>query len=349
MASNSGKITISDVAQAAGVSKQTVSRVINDRPDVAKSTRNRVLTLIHEMGYQPDPIARSMKGRTHTLGCITPNLADPIFSIIVEYAQSEARRQGFFVLTGSASTVEEMEPLLGEMLNRRVDGLLVINPREDERYKLLHPLLDEKLPIVYIKNTPGGESVSAVAVDDTKGGYLATKHLLNLGHRRIATIIGPKNEECTAQRLEGYLKAHREVEIETNDSFICMGDWTPKSGNEAIKKLASGKGAFTAVFAQNDRMAVGAVRALRELGYRVPDDISIVGYDDIPLASYFDPPLTTIKQPIDQFGVEGVRMLIEATKLGEHKPKTITLEPQLVERATTMQYHGKKGGDADRK
>lgn len=345
MASDSGRITISDVAHAAGVSKQTVSRVINNRPDVAKSTRDRVLMLIQEMGYQPDPIARSMKGNTHTLGCITPNLADPIFSSIVEYAQSEARRQGFFVLTGSASTAEEMEPLLREMLNRRVDGLLVVNPKEDERYKLLHPILGD-LPVVYIKNTPGGEPVSAVAVDDTKGGYLAARHLLDLGHRRIATILGPKNEECTSERLKGYRRAHREAEVGLDEALIIQGEWTAISGNEAIKKLVRSKVPFTAVAAQNDRMAVGAVRALRELGYKVPDDISVVGYDDIPLATFFDPPLTTIKQPVDQFGVEGVRMLIEAIRLGTHTPKTVTLEPQLVERATTMFYSRIEGGDA---
>ncbi len=337
------RVTIHEVAKEAGVSRQTVSRVINDRPDVAPDTRSRVKEVIARLGYQPDVIARSMvKGYTHTIGCITPNLTDYNFSSIVESAQAEARSQGFFILTGSAPTDSEVLPLLDEMLNRRVDGLLVINPRDDERYRHLIPLIEQNIPVVYLKNTPDNEKVSCVCLDDVKGGYLATRHLLQLGHTEVVTILGPKNEECTIDRLTGYKQAFSEANLPIKDQLIAFGDWSAQSGSDAIEKLLNEDVFFSAVFAQNDRMAVGVIRRLRESGLRVPQDISVIGYDDIPLATFFDPPLTTIRQPIVQFGQLGAQILIQAVHNNLPKPKMIRLEPALIERNTCEPYHNNK-------
>lgn len=336
------RITIRDVAKHAGVSKQTVSRVINNRPDVAPTTRVRVQQVIDQLGYHPDQIARSLKGSSHTFGCITPSLADPIFSMIVESAQAEARREGFFVLTGSAPTADEVKPLVADMLNRRVEGLLIINPRDDERYEYLTALVKRNIPIVYLKNTSGGNSVSAVSMNDIRGGRMATQHLLNLGHTRIAIIIGAENEECVADRLTGYKQALSEAGIDPDPDLIIQGDWSPRSGREAVASLIGKQIDFTAVFAQNDRMAAGIIRGLRIAGREVPADISVIGYDDIPLASYFDPPLTTIKQPMDQFGLIGTQLLIEAVKNPSNQPQSIVLEPQLIERHTCAPFHGRK-------
>ena len=328
------RITIRDVAKEAGVSKQTVSRVINDRPDVAPDTRVRVQQVIEHLGYHPDPIARSLKGNSHTLGCITPSLADPIFSIIVENAQTEARRLGFFILTGSAPNTADIKPLLDEMLNRRVEGLLVINPRDDGRDSYLTALIEKNIPIVYLKNTTNNDRVSAVTVNDTAGGYLATQYLLSLGHNCIAVVTGPENEECVGDRLAGYRQALQEAGIDLDTDLIVQGDWSPRSGRRAVEELLTNKTDFTAVMAQNDRMAVGVIRGLRQAGLDVPGDISVIGYDDIPLASYFDPPLTTIKQPIDQFGLIGAQLLVEAVKNNNYQPSSVVLEPQLIERFT---------------
>jgi LacI family transcriptional regulator len=334
------RITIRDVAEQAGVSKQTVSRVINDRPDVAPATRVRVQQVIEQLGYHPDQNARSLKGSSLTLGCITPNLTDPIFSMIVEYAQSEARRLGFFVLTGSASTPLEVKPLLAEMLNRRVEGLLVINPRDDERYRYLNASARKNIPIVYLKNTSGEEHVSTVSMNDLKGGQMATQYLINMGHSRIATIMGPRNEECVGDRLSGYQQALNTAGIKFDPDLVVQGDWSPKSGSDAVKSLLRKKTGFTAVFAQNDRMATGAIRGLRSAGMSIPADISVIGYDDLPLASFYDPPLTTIKQPMDQFGLIGAQMLIEAVKNGQLTPRSVVLEPELIERSTCAPLRG---------
>ena len=327
---NKKRITITDVAQKAGVSKQTVSRVINDRPDVAPDTRKRIKALIRNMGYTPDPIARSMKGSTHTLGCITPNLSDFNFSAIVQAAQSEARQHGYFVLTGSAQSEIDVSPLLTEMLDRRVDGFLVINPRDDNRYRHLLPIIEAEIPIVYIKNTPVNEPVSAVCLDDYTGGYLASQYLISLGHRSIVTILGPENEECTKKRLAGFAKALHDVGAEVDQRLILQGDWSAESGKFAINKLLGYQVSFSAIFAQNDRMALGAMRALREAGMRIPQDISVVGYDDLPLTSFYDPPLTTVRQPIERFGQVGVQLLLEAIKKSGTDPQVVNLDPILI-------------------
>jgi LacI family transcriptional regulator len=224
-------------------------------------------------------------------------VTDYIFASMIESAQVEARRQGFFILTGSAPSVEQVQPLLDEMLNRRVDGLLVLNPRDDDRYRHLLPLAQKGIPVVYLKNSPLEEPVSSVCCDDQRGGYQATKYLLELGHTSIATIMGPENEECTMDRLEGYRQALLEADIEPEEILIAKGDWTAKSGSQATQRLLVSGKSFSAIFAQNDRMAMGAIRALREAGMRVPQDISVIGYDDIPLASYFDPPSQRSSNP----------------------------------------------------
>ena len=333
------RITISDVARQAGVSKQTVSRVINDRPDVAPETRKQIKALIKAMGYEPDPIARSMKGSTLTIGCVTPNLSDFNFSAIVQAAQSEARKNGYFLFTGSAQAEYDVPPLLKEMLNRRVDGLIIINPRDDNRFRHLLPLVESGLPIVYIKNSPIDEPVSAVCLDDLSGGYLATQYLLSLGHKSIVIILGPENEECTKNRLAGYMKALQEAGIEPDQRLIILGDWSAETGKKVIEKFLDYRVGFSAIFAQNDRMALGAMRALREAGFRIPQDVSVIGYDDLPLTAYFDPPLTTIHQPIDMFGQLGVQLLLESIIKPNSETKIIRLDPSLIIRETCAIHH----------
>jgi LacI family transcriptional regulator len=252
------RITIADVARKAGVSKQTVSRVINDKPDVAQQTREHIKAIIKSMGYSPDPIARSMKGSTHTLGCITPNLSDFNFSSIVQAAQTEARSNGFLDFSRVAPHQRLMYcPLLNEMMARRVDGFLVINPRNDQRYRHFLPLIEAKVPIVYIKNSPKEEPVSAVCLDDFTGGLIATQYLVSLGHTSIVTILGPENEECTLDRLAGYQKGLSDAALQYDQRLILQGDWTAESGKSAVKKLLDYQVSFTAIFAQNDRMALG--------------------------------------------------------------------------------------------
>ncbi len=330
------RVTLHDVADLAGVSHQTVSRVVNKNKSVRPGTRERVEAAILELGYRPNAIARSMvQGNTHTLGCISPNLTDPVFTRIIESAQAEARRLGYFILIGSASSVDEVQPLLDELLYRCVDGLIVLNARDDERYKLLEPVIRNNSPMVFVKNSAVDESVSSVRCDDIQGGYLATKHLLDFGHQQIATILGRQNEQCTSERIEGYKMALQEAGLSVDEKLIIHGDWSSQSGSDAVENLLKVSRDFTAIFAQNDRMAAGAIRTLREAGFKIPEDYSIIGYDNGPLASLLDPPLTTIEQPLEEFGTQAAKILIQTIQGKNQHPVDFCSSPALIRRKSS--------------
>lgn len=327
--------TIQDVARHAGVSRQTVSRVLNNKGEVRPETRERVLAAIEELNYRPNAVARSMvRGHTCTLGCISPSLTDFTFASIIEGAQAEARRLGYFILTGSAPTEGEVESLLEEFLHRQVDGFMVFNPYADGRSRYLLPLIQNGFPVVYLGNTSRGEPVSSVRCDDRDGGFQATRYLLGLGHAAIATITGPPNEECVGDRLNGYRRALEERGFVVDDRMVVSGDWSALSGYRATRSLLEAGVTFTAVFAQNDQMAIGTIRALREAGLQVPRDVSVIGFDDIPLASYFDPPLTTLRQPMVELGEQAARLLITAIREPTALPERLLLPARIVERAS---------------
>jgi len=329
------RATIKDVAALAGVSRQTVSRVLNDKDYVAEETRDRVLAAIEALGYHPSAVARSMvAGRTCTLGCISPSLTDYTFASVIEGAQAEARRQGYFVLTGSAPAESDVDPLLEEMLRRRVDGLLILNPHADGRYRCFLSLIEKGVAVVYEGNSSHDEPVSAVRCDDHEGGYRATRHLIDLGHTAIATLSGPHNEECTVDRLQGYRQALSQAGLSVDPAMVVSGDWSATSGYHATRRLLEMDRDFSAIFAQNDRMAIGAIHALREASRRVPEDVSVIGFDDIPMASYFDPPLTTLHQLLGSLGRRAARLLIETIHDPHRRPDQVLIPARLVERAS---------------
>jgi LacI family transcriptional regulator len=199
------RVTIKDVAARAGVSYQTVSRVINDKGEVSPATRARVQAAISALGYQPDAIARSMvSGRTHTLGCITPHLTDYTFACIIEGAKAEAQRQGYFLIATSAGP-GQISAVCNDMLHsRRVDGLLVINPYADNRYRHFEELVEKNVPLAFAGARSRNAVIPSVYLDNETGSYLAVRHLIELGHTRIAMITGPRNEDCVQDRIAGY-------------------------------------------------------------------------------------------------------------------------------------------------
>lgn len=325
--------TIKDVAKRAGVSYQTVSRVINNSQRVSPETQAQVNKAIKELGYRPSSIARSMvQGKTFTIGCISPNLTDFVFAKIIDTAQVEVRHLGFFMLTVSAQNEEEAKELLEEMLRRRVDGLLILNPREDHRYRHLQPFIQNGIPIVFVKDKAEDMPVSSVTCDGLKGGYQATKYLLSLGHTSIATITGLLNEEDARERLEGYRRALSEAGIDERASLIRHGDWTEGSGQRTAKRLVESGVSFTAIFAQNDRMAMGAIHTLTTAGLSVPGDVSVIGFDNAPFASFIHPPLTTLHQPMGKLGQKAAQLLAKAIKVPDSPPKSVQFTPQLIER-----------------
>lgn len=333
---NKSRPTIRDVARLARVSHQTVSRVINKRANVTPETQERVEAAIHKLGYYPSAIARSMaRGRTHTLACISPNLTDYTFASIVEGAEQEARQHGFFLLSSSARDAESFCSLVNELIDhRRVDGLMVINPYVDSRYE--NESIPAKFPTVYVGAAAREKDISSVCLDDERVAYDATRHLLELGHRAIAMVTGPLEEDCTRDRNLGYRRALAEAGLEYDPRLVIEGDWSASSGQAAFLQFAGRGLQPSAVFAQNDRMALGVLRAARDLDLEVPQGLAVIGVDDMPLSSYFDPPLTTVKQDMLQIGREAARLMIQTIEDASFQPQHIRMPGQLIVRNSTI-------------
>lgn len=331
--------TIRDVARKAGVSHQTVSRVINGRESVLPETRARVEAAIEQLGYHPSAIARSMaRGKTHTLACISPNLTDFTFASVIEGAETEARQHEYFLLSSSASDPQAFHELVNELIgHRRVDGLIVINPYADDRYKFL----PKDFPLVFVGARSHDEKVCSVALDDEKVAYEATRHLISLGHTNIAMITGPMEEDCSQDRTEGYQRALQEAGIPFDETMVIEGDWSATSGQSALQEFVEEGRIPTAVFAQNDRMAMGVLRAARDANLRIPSQLAVIGVDDMPLSSYFDPPLTTMRQDIPLIGQKATRMLLDIVQNKNTAVREVKLPAQLVVRQSTS---GKGGG-----
>lgn len=305
--------TIRDVAALAGVSHQTVSRVLNDQENVIRPTRERVLAAIRELGYVPNPSARSLSlNRLHTLGVVTTDISDYFFSQAIAGAEAEARRRDLFLIIGSLDEEAQGDEraYLRLMLERRVEGLIVAGPTHLEQDWLLHPLA-HRLPIVAITSELALPEVSVVDVDNQRGGRDATLHLVEHGHRAVATVTGPLEWRSARERLDGYREALRIRGLEEDKLLVeSCPDWRLESGREAARRLLDSGRPFTALFAQSDLFALGAISEIRSRGLTVPDDVSVVGYDDIPVAQYLDPPLTTMSQPMRDVGALAVRLVV---------------------------------------
>jgi LacI family repressor for deo operon, udp, cdd, tsx, nupC, and nupG len=330
------RVTIREVAEQAQVSHQTVSRVINNSERVSPETRGRVLAAIDELGYRPNAIARIMaQGRTRTLACLSPNLTDYTFASIIEGAEVEARQNGYFLLSASAPDEATFALLVEQLIeSRRTDGLLVINPYTDQRFRLV----PRDVRMVYLGSQPRDEQVDSVSIDDEGAGQSACQHLIDLGHRRIATITGPTCEDCSQDRSGGYRYSLLNAGLAPDPDLVIEGDWSATSGYNAIRILVERQVYFSAVFAQNDRMAVGAIQALREAHLKVPQDVSIIGFDDMPLSSYFDPPLTTIRQDTFELGRRAAQLLLTAVEDPTLETRQLLLPAELVVRNSTSQY-----------
>jgi DNA-binding LacI/PurR family transcriptional regulator len=330
--------TIRDVAKQAGVSHQTVSRVINGKQDVLPETRANVEAAINQMGYRPHAIARSMaSGLTHTLAIISPNLTDYTFASIIEGAEQEARQQQYFVLSSSAADPQAFHALVDELVGHsRVDGLIVINPYADDRFNYV----PKDFPMVFVGARSHDENICSASLDDEIVAYQATKHLISLGHRNIALVTGPMMEDCSQDRMNGFRRALYEAKIEYKPAFVYEGDWSASSGQQALLKFSNQDQMPSAVFAQNDRMAMGIIRAAQDIQLNVPEQLAVIGVDDMPLSSYFNPPLTTMRQDMPRIGQEATRMLFDILQGKKLEVRELKLPAQLVVRESTVKGGG---------
>jgi DNA-binding LacI/PurR family transcriptional regulator len=330
------KITIHDVARQAGVSYQTVSRVINNQYGVADETRVRVQQIIQMLGYQPNAAARSLvSSRTHTLGLITADFSDFFFTQVIIGAEHEARKHGYFFMLGSTERNLSDEPQYLQLLaQQRVEGILFARPSTelDVTDSPLRKLLESAIPVVTTAYYLPGETLSIVDIDNFDGGQQATRCLTEAGHRQIAMIGGPASWRSVTERSAGFEQVLTESGLGYDPSLVAFGDWTYESGYRAALRLLSQRREFTALFAQNDQMAMGAMCALREAGLSTPGDVAVVGYDDIPAAAYSYPRLTTIRQPMQQVGQVAVQQLLHLINNPGAEKREILLQPELVRR-----------------
>ncbi len=327
--------TIRDVATEAGVSRETVSRVINKKDRVAPETEAKVHAAIAKLGYHPNAIARSMaRGRSKTLSFISSNLIDYTFACILHNSEKIARLHGYTLIASSAPDEETFQTLMDDFIgSQRAEGLIVINAYNDNRFKLV----PKTVPTVFIGgwDPEKGHEVNSVGLDQTSVAKIAAQHLVDLGHRRIAVVSGPLSEKSAQDRVNGFSAAMHESGILFDDSLVVEGNWSASSGYAAFNKLWEIDQSITAVSAHNDRMAVGVIRAAYDKGIMVPEQLSVVGIDDIPLASYFAPSLTTLKLP--DFGREAVELLIQSIEDISSSPRHIVLPVELVIRKSTSQ------------
>ena len=327
--------TIRDVAAAAGVSRGTVSRVINGGHWVSPDALAAVEEAIRTTGYSANPHARSLvTGRSNSVAFLLTEpqhllFEDPNFSILLRGAAEALAARRMPLLLMVAGTPEEQEQVSSYVGAGHVDGVLAISSHSGN--PLLDALVRQGIPMIACGIPLGFEdSLGYVAADDLGGGRRMTRHLLDIGRTRIATITGPLDTPGGRLRLEGY---RDELGPLYDESLVAHGDYTREGGAAAMRTLLERRPDLDAVFVGSDLLAAGALQALREAGRRVPQDVAVGGFDDSGLAATLDPPLTTMRQPLDQIAGEMVRLLVELVEGGE--PAPVTLPTSLVVRAST--------------
>jgi LacI family transcriptional regulator len=327
--------TIREVAQQAGVSDATVSHVINNTRFVMPETRERVITAMNALNYRPNALARSLRqGKTNTLGLILPDSANPFFAEISRSIEDEAYKLGFSVILCNTERDLKREQFYVDVLSKKqVDGMIFV--AAGDQVDSLNFLLGEGVPVVLIDRELKNSEVDAVLTDNQQGGYMATRHLIELGHQQIACIAGPSNITPGYERIIGYRKALEESGLQFNEALILYGDYHPESGLQITRELLKRTPRPTAIFALNDLMALGALRAAAEASYPVPDALAIIGFDDIELACYTNPPLTTISQPKGEMGIQALRLLSDRIADKTISPRRILLQPRLIVRDST--------------
>jgi LacI family transcriptional regulator len=337
------KVTIKDVAQEVGVSAQTVSRVINNRPDVSPETRVRVQNAISDLGYAPNILARSLiQGRSNTLGVVGFGLELFGPTRVLAGIERKSAELGFSLLL---SLLDRLEPgrvndIIGDLLSRQVDGIIWAVPGHVNSFEWLDSWHKEvPVPTVFLnKGDSSGQEI--VAMDNRRGASLAVEHLLKQGYRRVGIITGPAAWWETQEREAGWRSTMQAAGIDNLDELRAEGDWSAASGDVGFQALYSGAPEIEAVFACNDQMALGALQAARRFGLRVPQDLAMVGFDDIPEAAYFCPSLTTVRQDPKALGalaVERMHSMIQARQEeGIHSPGVSWIKPELIIRQSSV-------------
>jgi DNA-binding LacI/PurR family transcriptional regulator len=338
------KITIYDVARKAGVSRQTVSRVLNNRPDVSPDTRIRVQEIISEFSYRPNAIAQSLsRQKSFILGVVSAGLKFTGPSRTLSGITSKAEELGYGLLLKELASFSSnnVHPLLQWFMSHQVDGIIWAAPEiEENRYWIKELLPEINIPINFL-TMEKQENVTIVTMDNLAGAKMATEHLIQLGRKHIGHISGPLDWWEARQRKSGWEAALRESGRNITDKMWTTGNWSSKSGKTALTELMNKYPELDAVFVGNDQMALSVLQSAYEMGKRIPDDLSVVGFDGIPESEFYCPSLTTVYQNQNELGSVAVAELVLQIekKLSENKliePKYITIQPELIIRQSSQ-------------
>jgi len=344
------KITIYEVAREAGVSRQTVSRVINNRPDVAIETRERVLQIIDRLEYRPSAIARSLsQRRSYNFGVLTAGLKyfGPSTTLSGITGMSEELGYGLLLKELSSFDATNIKPILAWFIDHQVDGIIWAAPEVGSNRDWIKDVIDEiHVPIVFL-TTHRRNDISIVTIDNYSGGTMATEHLLSLGRKHIGHIAGPLDWWESRQRHLGWQDILLSAGIKPEPYMFTEGNWSSKSGKIAFNQLLSSYSKMDAIFVGNDQMALSVLQTACEEGIRIPDDLAVIGFDNIPEAEFFCPSLTTIFQNQHELGLIAVQVLVrqvEERKLENRiaEPMYLAIQPELVIRRSTISVNGER-------
>lgn len=330
--------TIKEIAKLAGVSRSTVSRVINNDPNVSDLTRSKVESIIKQLAYQPNPVARSLiSGRTHVLGLVIPMtysslFTDPFFSLLAQGISSTCTANNYTCMLWLIEPDYEKRANENILNNRLIDGIIVASNMIDD--PLIEGLIARKVPLVQIGRNKQ-QQVSSVDADNVHGAVMAVRHLVNNGRTKLATVTGHMDLFSARDRLAGFKRGLQEKNLPVLEERIAFGDYTEYGAYLQTKMLLS-RTEFDGLFVASDIMSFGAIRAIQERGLRIPEDVALVSFDDIPAAARHRPALSTIRQPIHQMGAIAAQTLIDQLENDDTAtPRRIILPTELVLRETT--------------
>lgn len=329
------RIKLIDVAARAGVSEATVSRVMNARDGVAPETRRHVLAVLGDMGYEPPGLREA--SQVGLVGLLLPELDNPIFPAYAQAIESRLLNRGFVTILCCAGRSRASEDdYVPTLVDHGVAGLVIVSGRHadlDGDHDIYRQLHRRRFPMVFVNGDVPGLGVPSVSSDETHAATVAVEHLAHLGHRRIGLLTGPTHYLPVVRRLEGFRAAVAGLGLDDDDELVVSTMFTVEGGRYGARRLLDA--GATAIVAANDVMALGAVRAARDLDLEVADDVSVVGYDDTELMAYTDPPLTTVRQPVEAISSHAVEVLLAQIDRQPYGVATIVVQPELIVRAST--------------
>ena len=330
-------VTIKDIARQAEVSYATVSRALNDKYGVNPRTRDKIIKIAEELHYRPNALARSLvSSRSFTIGLVLPDITNPYFPEIAAGIEKASIEQGYGVLLcNTDGDIQREKRYMRLLAERRVEGILLapaISKTEDMEFQT-----QNSLPLVYVSNAPLKTSHSAVLIDNIRGGYIATKHLIDCGYGTIGFIGVHEEDMRDNERFEGFRNAIERHGLRMEEKYCRFGTFRQESAYQLIREMISEKDVPRALFVENDNLAIGVLHGIKDSGLKVPDDIAVIGFDDISYSSYSEVQLSTIRQPKDRMGSLAAKMLIEEIESAgkDNNRRTVIVEPELVVRQSS--------------